>query len=224
MIDTDALLSEIKTGAWCAGGGDAGDLARAASRIADANVPMISVAPASIAVMWPWLEKMPVKMLGRFYLETGTDDGGISDLTRRRNAAFKQGAAGAQVFLRRADLAGFVDNLHLIRDDLFFNKYLAVGMDIGEIDMDQWATVFELMDKIRADALTLIMPDDAGDASDFVGRIYGLMTVMPADVRWQLHFALGNNFLRIEQVWRLIQKMRPRISDGVRFFVNYEPR
>ncbi|MDE6477732.1 MAG: hypothetical protein K2L94_00610 [Alphaproteobacteria bacterium] len=224
MIDTDAFLSEIKTGAWCAGGGDAGDLARAASRIADGGISLISVAPNSIAVMWPWLEKMPVKMLGRFYMESAMGDGEISELARRMNAAFKQGAAGAQVFLRRADLANFVDNLHLIRDDLFFNKYLAVGMDIGEIDMADWPTVFALIDKIRADALTLIMPDDAGDASDFVGRIYGLMTVMPADVRWQLHFALGNNFMRMEQAWRLIQKMRPKLADGVRFFVNYEHR
>ena len=62
---------------------------------------------------------------------------------------------------------------------------------------------------------------DAGDKSDFVGRIYGMLNTWDADNKFDLHFAFGPNFMRIEQALRLVQSVRPELVGRLKFWVNY---
>ena len=62
---------------------------------------------------------------------------------------------------------------------------------------------------------------DAGDKSDFVGRIYGMLDVWDVTNNFDLHFVLGQDFCRIEQVLRLIKSEKPQLLNRARFFVNY---
>lgn len=204
---------------WCGAGADGADLAAAAECIASVGGAMISVAAPSVGVLWPWLEKTNVKIMARFYLESA-DDAALADFTRRAAAAFKQGASGAQVFLRVRDLAAFADALHLIRDDLFFNKDLSVGLDIGEIDAALWGAVFDALEKLRADSVLLALTVDRGNKSDFVGRVYGMLDTWRDTWGGAVHWALGNNFTRIDQARRLGERMRPALAARAMFFLN----
>ena len=128
MIDTDSFFDEISANMamWCDGGRDTGELARVASSSVAHDMPVISALPDDVAMLWTWLEKTPARIYARFYLPVrgGRDVGVISDLSARINAAFKQGAHGAQIFMRAADLDDFAEQIGVVRDDLFFNREL----------------------------------------------------------------------------------------------------
>lgn len=226
MIDADNILKQIDEhrALWCPAGGDQTDLAAMAEYAVAQKFPIISAVPDDIPILWPWLERSDIDLTARFY-QSGerarTTEENISELTGRINAVFKQGATGAQVFVKFSDLELFVDQLHVIRDDLFFNKTLSVGLDINEIGPYEWATVFEMLNKIHAASLLLAMPRDTGDKSDFVGRMYGMLDTWKGDYAGDLHFALGQNFLRIDQAFRLVQCTRPQMTDKMRFFIAY---
>lgn len=221
MIDAEYILEEIggRAALWIAAGTEDTDLAGMAEYALGRGMCAISVAPDAVVTMWPWLEKTDVKIIARFYMSS-KDAHGISELTARVNATFKQGADGAQIFMKTSELGAFVDEVHLIRDDLFFNKDLSVGLDIGAVDAIEWGGVFANLRRINATSLILALPRDAGDKSDFVGRLYGALDGWDSDFKGDLHFALGRNFLRIEQAHRLVQKMRSEIADRTRFFLS----
>ncbi len=226
MIDIDNILGELRPhmGLWCPGGGEETDLAAMAEYIVANKIKMISAAADSVPTLWPWLENANVAINARFYLDAHVArhaEKQISDLAARMNGLFKQGASGAQVFIRFADLELFVSQLHAIRDDLFFNKTLSIGVDIKEIGPYDWDRLFELADKINAASIMIAMPNDTGDKSDFVGRVYAALNAWNGAFRGDLHFALGQNFTRMEQAVRLVQAMRPELMANLRFFAAY---
>ena len=222
MIDTDSFFDEISANMamWCDGGGDTGELARVASSSVAHDMPVISALPDDVAMLWTWLEKTPARIYARFYLPVrgGRDVGAISDLSARINAAFKQGAHGAQIFMRAADLDDFAEQIGVVRDDLFFNRELAIGIDISEVGPFEWSAVFDALRRLRAGALVLVLARDGGDKSDFVGRMYAVLRAA-GDIKCDLHFVLGNNPLRMEQAARLVRGMRPALAGGMRMFV-----
>lgn len=222
MIDTDSFFDEISANMamWCDGGRDTGELARVASSSVAHDMPVISALPDDVAMLWTWLEKTPARIYARFYLPVrgGRDVGAISDLSARINAAFKQGAHGAQIFMRAADLDDFAEQIGVVRDDLFFNRELAIGIDISEVGPFEWSAVFDALRRLRAGALVLVLARDGGDKSDFVGRMYAVLRAA-GDIKCDLHFVLGNNPLRMEQAARLVRGMRPALAGGMRMFV-----
>ncbi len=225
MMDADNILKQISeyTALWCPAVGEETDLAAMAQYAIAQKNTIISAAPDSVAKLWPWLEGSGVAIYARFYLngdKNGTYEERISDLTARINTVFKQGASGAQVFVKLSDLELFVSQLHVIRDDLFFNKTLTIGLDINDIGPYDWADLFGNLKKIQAASLLLAMPRDTGDKSDFVGRLYGAMDMWDTEFRGDLHFALGQNFIRIDQAFRLVQEMRPKLQNGLKFFIS----
>ena len=118
-------------------------------------------------------------------------------------------------------LSSFVSEIAPIRNDLFFNKTLAVCLNVDEINSLDWTEVFIQMKDINADVLLLDFHDELKKNQDFVGRIYGLLQNLENNFVGQFHFSLGNDWEKIEQVWRLIQKIKPEIANRIRFFVNY---
>lgn len=223
MIDSDSFFQDwgAVLAAWCGQVQDAGDLARMAQYAVEHQMRMVSVAPDDVEVLWAWLENMPIKIVARFYLpaRASRDVNKISELSMRINTAFKQGASGAQIFMRAADLHAFADEIAMVRDDLFFNKDLSIGLDISDVDASQWPVVFDALRRVRATSLTLVLARDTGNKSDFVGRVYGVLNAWE-NLNCDLHFVPGNNTMRIEQAGRLIQKMQPALACGMRMFIN----
>jgi len=205
---------------WLSDNVDSTDLAGACEYAADMHIPVLSVAPAHVNVIWPWLEKLNVKIEPRFYVDSVAGDA-ISNIAINIKSVFKQGADGAQLILHLGDMDKFADSLLAIRDDLFFNKDLSIGFDMFEIWPLDWASVFENLKKTHASSLLLIMTHDDRDKSDFIGRIYGALENWDADKNMELHVMLGESYGRAEQVYRLVSTMRPELLDKLKIFVSY---
>jgi len=219
MMDMNSFFEEMSANValWCAGASDTGELARVAECASGQSLPMISAAPEDVSMLWAWLEKTPARIYARFYLPPhGGNIKVISDLAVQINSAFKHGAHGAQIFMRMADLKAFADEMVLVRDDLFFYRDLAVGIDISEIGPFDWPGVFDAVRRLRARALVLALTRDAGDKSDFVGRVYAAARAVTG---CELHFVLGGNPIRVEQAVRMVAAIRPETVGGVRVFV-----
>lgn len=223
MIDDRNILDELKgrIATWCPADIDANALAGVVDDAIAHDASDISVGNAAVETVWPWVEQTKVKISTRFYVpqrSRGINATDASDLTININTAFKSGAHTAQVFMRVADLGAFVQNLRPIRDDLFFNKNLSVGLDICKIEPGQWADVFGALNAISAASVIFVLSCDTGDKSDFVGRFYGALNAMDT-FRGDVHFAPLANPTRAEQVVRLIEQIRPEKLTNLRFFI-----
>ena len=224
MIDKNVVFDALgNTGAlWCGTDLDATDLADAVQFADVRNLSEISVAPGMIQTVWPWLENSHIKIMTRFFMEEKTiTETQISDVTVRINTALRQGASGAQVFLGIGALGSLVDQTHVVRDDLFFNKDLSIGLDISDIGPFDWDDVFANLRKINASSVIFAFAHDTGNKSDFVGRIYAMLNAWDVQNKFGLHFAFGPNFMRIEQAQRLVQSVQPGLNNRLKFWVNY---
>ena len=222
MIEQNEIFTEVKDnlGLWCGNDCSGADLAAAAGVAITNQLHAVVVAPTEIEQLWAWLENTNVKIFSRFYIKSDIDDAFMSDFATRVNASFRAGADGAIVFMHVRDLDKFASEMSFVRDDLFFNKTLSVGLDINEIDVADWARVFETMRMLRADSLTLFLSDDDGDKSDFVGRVYSMMDTDMGDWHGALYFVSGENIARIDQFYRLVGQMRPNMLSKMLFLVN----
>ncbi len=185
---------------------DAGDLARVAQNVIEQNIPIISIQPDAVPILWTWLEKSPVKIIAKFIY-----DGDMPKLSEKINAVFKKGAHGARIIV--ADIAAFADELYNIREDLFFNRDLIVDVDIYSTNPDE----LSVLEKIRPDAICFDMSGVPKKFDDFVGRVYGLLS---ADLNYKMYFDVGNDMTRADQSQRLMEKIRPDLLKDLRFFID----
>ena len=222
MIEQDEIFDEVKDniGLWCGAECAGADLAAVAGAAITNKVRAISVLPGGIAELWPWVENTNIKIVTRFYVDKDIDDEFMSGFASDVNTAFRGGANGAIVFLHMRDMEQFLSELSYVRDDLFFNKTLSIGLDINEIDASDWGHVFKILQFVRADSLTLFLSHDDGDKSDFVGRVYAMLNTNMGDWHGALHFMLGQNVERIDQVYRLAQQIRFNITPTMLFWMN----
>ena len=223
MIEINEIFSDSdkRIALWCDDVEDTSDLAILADNIIENSVSLISVPPKNLPFMWTCLEKSDIKILTRYFFETtGRDiDGDISKLSENIMSVQKQGANGVQIFIKMRDFERVIDLLTLIRDDLFFEHDLCIVLNILEIAVDDWELVFNKLRQIRADSFGLLFNEDMGNRSDFSGRAYGMLENWDFD--GDLHFIMGNNFDRIDQVIRLVESTRPQLNDKLHFFLEY---
>lgn len=223
MMNDDTVFEDFSymKALWASKVDDDMDLARIADWVLQRKIDTLSVVPEHVSKLWAWLEKNKVKIIARFYSENVKKDieKNISSLTKNVNYYFKHGADGAQVFIRKTDIDVFVNELFLIRDDLFFNKTLSIGLNISDVLPLDIGNIFFNLKKIKADSLLLVLPKDDGKKSDFVGKIYAFLNGWDNDFYGALHFVIGNNPVRIEQVIRLVQKVQPELLPKIRFFI-----
>ena len=205
---------------WLGADGDGTDLAGAVEYAVEMHVPILSVAPHDVPIVWPWVENLDIKIYPRFELETMAGNA-ISDLAVDINSAFKCGAHGAQILCKLNDLERFAESVSMVRNDLFFNKDLSVGLDLLEIWPLDWESVFAALKKIQATSLLLILSQDLQEKSDFTGRIYAALNAWDVDFDMELHVMLGTSFSRAEQVYRLVLANRPDLVNKLKFFVSY---
>lgn len=203
---------------WLGNNSDSVELAGAAEYMVEMHIPMVSLKPEFVPIVWPWIEKSNIKIMARF--DNLTVDN-MSKLAVDVNSVFKQGADGAQLFLKLSELKRFADSVENVRDDLFFNKDLSVALDIFEIWPLDWADVFSALKKLRATSLLLIMTHDDMDKSDFTGRIYAALENWDSDASMSLHVMLDESYKRAEQVYRLVAINRPELLNKLKFFVSY---
>lgn len=224
MMESEFKFDEVpntNAALWCGADLDSGELARMVQVAVENKTSVMSVVPVSVGVVWPWLEGTAIKILARFYFpEKKISEQHVSDITVRINAAFKQGAHGAQVFLGGpVALSELVRQTHMIRDDLFFAKDLSIGMDIGGVGPNDWDGLFADLRKINASSVLFVMTRDLGAKSDFAARVFGMLDAWSDENKFDVHFMLGGHPMWTEQAMRLIQKMRPELMSGSRFFV-----
>jgi hypothetical protein len=218
IFDNDEVAKKISL--WLGDDVDATELAGAAEYAVETNVGAVSVVPHDVKTVWPWLEKTKIKIMPRFVLNSA---GGrsISDVAIDINSAFKNGANGAQIILQLNDLARFADSINAVRNDLFFNKDLSIGLDVFDVWPLDWGGVFDVLKKIHASSLLLIMSHEDNEKSDFTGRIYAALNSWDADKNMELHVMLGESFSRATQVYRLAMANKPELVDKLKLFVSY---
>lgn len=224
MIDKDILFDDLKgnLALWCGAGSDAGDLARGAEFAIENKIDSVSVLPDMVRVVWPWLEQKTIKIMARFYVPDGEiNETILSDVTVKINAALKNGANGAQVFVPYGLLGDLVDQTYVIRDDLFFDRDLTIGIDIGDVPVGEWGDLFQKLRRINASNVVWVMTRDTGNKSDFVGRMYAMLNAWDPENKFNLHFAFGPNFMRIEQAVRLVHAIKPELVAGMRVWINF---
>lgn len=224
MINIKEIFADDNVAAsvalWLPDGCDGTDLAAAAEYAAEMRVPALSVMPQDVAVVWPWVEKLDVKLLPRFYVGNVNVDT-MSKLAVDVKSVFKQGADGAQIIIPLNNLERFADSVAMVRDDLFFTKYFSVGLDVCEIWPLDWHRVFAALNKLHATSVLLILSHDDMDKSDFTGRIYAALDAWNAAPDMELCVMLGTSFFRAPQMYRLVEKNRPELLNKLRFFVDY---
>jgi len=222
MIEMNEIFSDSdkRLALWCDWVEDTADLAVLAENIIQENIHLISVPVENVPFMWMYLEKSNVKILTRFMFDTQqTDiDTAIYNLAAKITNILKKGANGVQIFVKMHDFDGFVEKISAVRDDLFFEHDLCVVMDVSDLDVNNWENIFQKLRDIRVNALGLTLREDMGNRSDFVGRIYGMLENWNMD--GELHFILNNNVDRMDQVMRLVEIVKPELSDKLRFFLD----
>ncbi len=218
IFDNDDVVKSVAL--WLSDNCDSADLAGAAEYAAEMGVQTLSVVPGDVKIIWPWIEKLKLKIFPRFVMDFVGGDA-ISKVVVDIKSVFKQGADGAQIIIKLADLDKFADSLLSVRNDLFFNKDLSIGLDVFEIWPLDWENVFSVLKKVNASSLLLILTHDDMEKSDFTGRIYGALTAWDANPDMELNVMLGESFSRAEQVYRLVASMRPELLNKLKFFVSY---
>lgn len=221
MIEANDIFfdSDPRVALWCDDMSDTSDIAMLANNIIENKISLISVPEVMLLNMWTYLEKSKVKIFARHIFETLNKnfDKDVSNLSEKIISDYKQGANGIQIFLKMRDFERFIDLLSIIRDDLFFEHDLCLVLDVQEIGVDNIDLIFTKLNEIRANSFGIYLSEDMGTRSDFIGRIYGMLQNWNFD--GDLHFMLNNNFERIDQTIRLIESLRPELSDRIHFFV-----
>ena len=223
MIEMNDIFSDSdkRVAIWCEGVADTNDLAMMCDHVASSNVRLVSVPPEATKDVWAYLEKSKVKILTRYVVNSNSKnlDSEMFKLGGDIVSVCKNGASGVQLFIKMHDFESVINALQVVRDDLFFGHDLSIVVDTADLDMNNLGFMFQKLRDIRADSFALTLNEDAGNRSDFVGRIYALLQQFNFD--GELHFMLGNNFDRIDQVIRLTEILRPELKEKLRFFLDY---
>ena len=223
MIEANEIFSDSdkRISLWCDSAPDTTDLAVLADGIIQNHIDLISVPPEIVRFLWTCLEKENVKIFARYVFEISNrnieDD--VSKLVTKIMETYRSGANGVQLFVNMHNFEKFMDMLSVVKDDLFFHHDLCVVLNIQDIGIDDWNMVFNKLRNVNATAFGIFLGEDMGNRSDYIGRIYGMLE------RWDfggdLHFMLKNNFDRIDQSIRLVEKMKPELSGKLHFFLEY---
>ena len=202
---------------------DASDLAGVADMVLGTGVSCVSMPCAATKRMWPWVENNHIKIFNRFVFASDKDViDAVSVLATSVTAAFKAGALGGQVFVRAKDICAFCDAIKPVRQDLFFDKHFSVAIDIDEMRGQSWSAVFDALQEVRPDSILITARGDLFDAnSDFLGLVFDMLNNWNLDS--DLHVWTGKNMLRVSQVLRLCQKIKPDLVQNMHIFIDIMP-
>ncbi len=224
MIKTDDFFDDFSgmSGIWVDDRVvDDSELAQISNFILDNNVSLISVPVSVTEKIWPWIENRNIRIFNRFAVDFDDNaDVTMSEIARNVNDSFRHGANGAQIMIKPNELEQFVNLVMPIKNDLFFDHDLVIELNIDNVDNADWVGIFDLLNRVQANAVMITAVGDKFDASsDFVGRIYAMFESWNFD--GALHLMFGKNMMRTSQVLRLAQKMRPAVAEKILVFMPY---
>ena len=224
MIKTETIFDDFSnmSGLWVDGiTSDSCDLVRLSDFIVNKNISVISVPFEITENIWPWIENRNVHIFNRFTIQFSENiDTTVSGVARVITESFRRGANGVQIMIQPTDLDRFVNSIIPIKNDLFFDHDLIIGLNIEQVDSPDWKNIFSILNTIHPNALLITAAGDKFDASsDFVGRVYAMFEDWNFD--GALHLMFGKNMMRYSQVLRLAQKMRPAVSEKILAFMQY---
>ncbi|MBO4745541.1 MAG: hypothetical protein J5613_00525 [Alphaproteobacteria bacterium] len=221
MIKTDEIFDPIDdiSCAWVPNGTEVAELAIISEMVVEKHMQYLSLPAGTVGTVWPWLENDSVGMLVRLgFANDVSQDDAMSGLATNVTDAFRHGASGVQVFVHYADIPVFVEMMQKMRDDLFFERYFSIAINIDEVPSNDWAGVFETLKKIRPNSILILADGDSfNPKSDFLGRVYAMLEKW--DLDFALHIMFGKNMMRVSHVLRLVQKMQPKMMPDFRVFV-----
>ena len=221
MIKINEIFSESdnRIALLCDSVMDTADLAGVADYVINTGMDTVSVLPEMVSFLWACLEHSNVKIFTQYkvIMLPKTVEKEMSLLSQNIIQSYKNGASGIQLFIKKRNLEKFVDILSVIHDDLFFEHSLAIFLDIQDINIDDWEMVFDKLNTIKANVFGLTCSMVKNKHSDFIGRIYGMLENWNFD--GELHFMLENDLYKTDQVMRLIESLRPELSNKVKFFL-----
>lgn len=184
------------------------------NELVSTNIKLISVLPNMIQAVWSWLEKNNIEMFVRVY---ESDYQNSSDLVKSINSIYKIGATGVQLFIKKKNFFLILPDFLKVKDNLFYNKKISICFDLDDFSINSWSDVFINLNKLKADVILLNYKKEKDD--DFVGLVYGFLDNFDDRFKGEIHFSIGNSSIRVEQTWRLIEKMKPDLLDKVKFFI-----
>ena len=224
MIKTDVFFDDIDALSvlWVDDAvTDAADLARMADVAINGGGAFVSMPANCVNVFWPWVEGKKIKILSRFNFnieKTQNMDAVMSEFAEHITTMFRTGASGVQVFVSCSQMSGFVDALRHIKNDLFFDRYLSIGIDLDDMGNADWFDIFNTLSMIRPDSVLICGHKDKFEPnSDFTGRVFDMLQKW--NLNADLHLMFGRNMLRVCQILRLVEKMRPELLKNMRVFV-----
>lgn len=184
------------------------------NEIVSSNIKLISILPNMIKVIWSWLEKNNIEMFVRIY---ESDFENSSDLIKHINSIYKIGATGIQLFIKKKNFISILPDFLTVKDNLFYNKKISFCFDLDDFSVNNWSDIFFNLNKVKADIILLNYKKEKDE--DFVGLIYGFLDNFDDKFKGEIHFSIGNSSIRVEQTWRLVEKIRPDLLSKIKFFI-----
>lgn len=216
MIELNSFFAYIKNNiAVSFSGSDSYELISRVESAIKNKVGIISTEPDAVSIIWPWIEKRKISLIPRFFI---SDEFNAEILVQNINLTMKKGASGAHVFIDKKNMDQFLSCVGPVCADLFFNKDLFLGFELSSIQPMDMENMLEKLLEFEPKGLSVIFDENAD--IDFVGSIYGFINALPPKYNGGLHFMIGNVPSKIEQVWRLVEKLRPNLLKKIIFFIN----
>ena len=198
----------------CESVSDETDLLSLSNEILSSNIKLISILPSMLKVIWSCLEKNDIEIFVRLY-EYEYEN--ISDFIKYISNVYKMGATGVQLFIKKDKLISLIPDFLAIKANLFYNKKLSICFELNDFSINSWSDIFLNLRKLEPSSILLNYKKERDD--DFPGLIYGFLDTFDDNFKGEVYFSIGNSSLRVEQVWRLVEKLKPDLLDRIKFFI-----
>jgi len=219
VIDFSETFEELKgrIALSCGIGMDARALIFAADNAAHGDAPAVSCGLDSVNMLWTWLEKSNIKIFAHVTAKEFDND--AQKIAAAIHSAFKKGANGVQLIASPDVHEKLAKAFSPIVADLFFGRELILTMDLKEVFLSDYHGIFQSIEMTNAAGLGLII--EKGE--DITASFYGILDSLDSEFQGSLHIISKNYELQeIENIWRLIKKMRPELIPGTMFFIEQQ--
>lgn len=219
MIDFEETFEELKghIALSCGGKMDARSLIFVAENAAKGDAPAISCDLDSVNMLWTWLENSNIKIFTHIIAKEFDND--AKKIAAAIHSAFKKGANGVQLIASPDVHEKLSVAFSTIAADLFFGRKLILTMDLKEVFPSDHPVIFESVKLTSASGLGFVIENE----EDITASFYGILDSIDSDFHGSLHIiSKDSDFQKIENIWRLIKKMRPELILGTIFFIEQQ--
>ena len=236
-INRSNSLNQIQaiTDVWCdaapgcTAAPDAGGCASAADAALRIGADRIAVPAAAVHLTWAWLENKGIEILAVMDGGGFKEDGqGAEKLSEHIRSVLKKGADGIMLcawaggkIRTAARIFEIADALAPVRNDLFFEKKLFVGMSLENIEPLDWPDIFRNLKKMGADGVLFSLTPVSGKGKNIAGKIFGALENWDCGFAGRIMF-LADSPADIESALRLVEKIKPDFVKKLRFFIRHK--